>query len=1164
MTTDTVWNSVTYGDGEFVALSQSGSIFDYSTNGITWSSTNLGVGASSFTTIAYGDGVFVALGNDGGTGVAWYSTNGINWTQTTIPVAGVASVTYADGEFVGVAQNTASGVVSTNGITWTPTTLESNDAWNQVAYANGEFVTVNWNDSTYDYSSNGTTWVASTFPGSYDGGGVVAADGGFISFDDEGDYYTSTNGTNWTEGSYGTGSFNLGNGVATNGSTVVVVPYGGTQAEIFTEALATQSINVTSTTGTVNQPLSLTAGGYSGSGAITFAIADDYGTATGCSVTSGVLTATSTGTCDVTASIAADTQYAAATSSPTAVTIGLASQSINVSSTSGTFNTPLTLTSSGYSGSGAITYTVTSGTATGCSIASGTLTSTDAGTCLVTAQIAADSEYAAASSSPTTVTLGPASQSITVASTSGTFNTPLTLASSGYSGSGSITYTVTSGTATGCSIASGILSSTDAGTCLVTAHIAASANYSAAQSAATTVTLALASQLITVTSTSGTVNHPLTLTAGGYSGSGAITFAIADDYGTATGCSVTSGVLSATSTGTCDVVASIGADSDYASATSAPTAVAFGLASQSIYVASTSGTFNTPLTLTSSGYSGAGAITYTVTNGTATGCSISSGVLTTSGAGTCVVTAHIAADADYSAASSSATTVTLSRAAQIVTVTSTSGASWVVGLHLTSSGYSGTGAITYAVANGTATGCSITSGVLTASSAGTCLVTAQIAADANYNAAQSAATTVTLSLASQSITVTSTSGTSFETGLTLTAGGYAGAGAITFTVTNGTATGCSITTGVLTAGGAGTCDVTAHIAGDANYSAAQSSATLVALGLAAQTITVTTTSGTFNTPLVLASDGYTGSGVITYNAVDGTATGCTASAGTLTSSSAGTCVVTASIAADATYTSATSSPVTVTFGLASQSINVTSTSGTAGQSLTLTAGEYTGTGAVTFTVTDGTATDCVIASGALSASGSGTCVVTAAIAADSNYLEATSAATTVTFTAAPSSGGGGGGGGGSTPPPTPPTSPTPPVPPVSPPVPPVVVGPVQVNVSGTPSRSEELSIDTKDARVLVCGTEMTLEKNSGSAASVLGIVRNAREGGVLTAKTKSGAAVKLMVTKVSKMSTDKALPASLFAKCGAHRIVIVTVGGTYNAATKHWSEYIITVATVKS
>jgi hypothetical protein len=117
---------------------------------------------------------------------------------------------------------------------------------------------------------------------------------------------------------------------------------------------------------------------------------------------------------------------------------------------------------------------------------------------------------------------------------------------------------------------------------------------------------------------------------------------------------------------------------------------------------------------------------------------------------------------------------------------------------------------------------------------------------------------------------------------------------------------------------------------------------------------------------------------------------------------------------------------------------------------------------------------------------------------------------------------------------------------------------------GTPSRSEELSIDSKDARVLVCGTESTLEKNSGSAASVLGIVRNTRVGAVLTAKTKSGSVIKFSVTRVTKMSTDKALPNSLFTKDGAHRIVVVTVGGTYNTTTKRWSTYIVTVATSKS
>jgi hypothetical protein len=128
----------------------------------------------------------------------------------------------------------------------------------------------------------------------------------------------------------------------------------------------------------------------------------------------------------------------------------------------------------------------------------------------------------------------------------------------------------------------------------------------------------------------------------------------------------------------------------------------------------------------------------------------------------------------------------------------------------------------------------------------------------------------------------------------------------------------------------------------------------------------------------------------------------------------------------------------------------------------------------------------------------------------------------------------------------------------------VVVVPVQVNIMGTPSRSEELSIDSKDARVLVCGTESTLEKNSGSAASVLGMVRNTRVGGVITTKTKDGAVIKFSVTSVTKISTDKALPNSLFTKDGAHRIVIVTVGGTYNSTTKRWSTYVVTVATAKS
>ena len=89
-----------------------------------------------------------------------------------------------------------------------------------------------------------------------------------------------------------------------------------------------------------------------------------------------------------------------------------------------------------------------------------------------------------------------------------------------------------------------------------------------------------------------------------------------------------------------------------------------------------------------------------------------------------------------------------------LTVSSTSGS--MNGLTLTSSGGSGTIATTYTVSNGTATGCSITAGVLTSSSAGTCLVTATNAANGNYASATSAQATVTLTAS------TSTSFTSFN------------------------------------------------------------------------------------------------------------------------------------------------------------------------------------------------------------------------------------------------------------------------------------------------------------------------------------------------------------------------------------------------------------------
>jgi hypothetical protein len=85
-------------------------------------------------------------------------------------------------------------------------------------------------------------------------------------------------------------------------------------------------------------------------------------------------------------------------------------------------------------------------------------------------------------------------------------------------------------------------------------------------------------------------------------------------------------------------------------------------------------------------------------------------------------------------------TVGLAQAALAVTsVRATYGRSFA--LH--TSGGSGTGALTFAVANGSATGCTITGATLKSATAGTCLVTATKASDSAYATISSSATTVT-------------------------------------------------------------------------------------------------------------------------------------------------------------------------------------------------------------------------------------------------------------------------------------------------------------------------------------------------------------------------------------------------------------------------------------
>jgi hypothetical protein len=79
---------------------------------------------------------------------------------------------------------------------------------------------------------------------------------------------------------------------------------------------------------------------------------------------------------------------------------------LTVTSVAGFYGRSVTLTTSGGSGTGAVTFAVTTGgTATGCAISGSTLTYTSTGTCMVTATKASDSTYLSVSSAATTVTI---------------------------------------------------------------------------------------------------------------------------------------------------------------------------------------------------------------------------------------------------------------------------------------------------------------------------------------------------------------------------------------------------------------------------------------------------------------------------------------------------------------------------------------------------------------------------------------------------------------------------------------------------------------------------------------------------------------------------------------------------------------------------------------
>jgi hypothetical protein len=165
--------SVTYGNGLFVAGGTTGGIVYTSTNGLTWHSQT----GPPFTAVAYGNNEFAAVG---GSGTVATSPDGAHWKVQTPPTAAnLAGIAYGAGVFV-AAGSSGTLMTSPDALNWTPqTNLTYYYPFQAVTFGNGVFLAVGQYGAVAT-STDGYTWNGPASVTSQNLYGVTAGNGGFI------------------------------------------------------------------------------------------------------------------------------------------------------------------------------------------------------------------------------------------------------------------------------------------------------------------------------------------------------------------------------------------------------------------------------------------------------------------------------------------------------------------------------------------------------------------------------------------------------------------------------------------------------------------------------------------------------------------------------------------------------------------------------------------------------------------------------------------------------------------------------------------------------------------------------------------------------------------------------------------------------------------------
>jgi hypothetical protein len=301
-----------------------------------------------------------------------------------------------------------------------------------------------------------------------------------------------------------------------------------------------------------------------------------------------------------------------------------------------------------------VTITIDSTSSSVCSISTGVVSFTAIGNCVIDANQAGDSTYAAAPQVQQSFTVSQGSQTVNIASsapaaTVGTTYTPTATATSGLP----VTVTIDSTSSANCTIIAGVVTFTAVGSCVIDANQDGNVNYSPALQVQQSVTVGKGSQTITFGSSAPvgpTVGGP-TYGASATSDSG-LTVALTIDPTAASVCSNSGATVSFTGVGTCIVDANQAGNTNYSAATQAEQSFAVGKGSQAIAFSQVPTGMN--VGATGKVMHAAATSTLAVTYGSQTTgiCAVNStsGALTLLAVGACTITADQAGNANWGAA----------------------------------------------------------------------------------------------------------------------------------------------------------------------------------------------------------------------------------------------------------------------------------------------------------------------------------------------------------------------------------------------------------------------------------------------------------------------------------------------------------------------------------